>query len=88
MRLIGVPVVFSSNIPESISTLSDSLRVVVILLCPGFRRSNSFWISVFLIVKPAGHPSIATPMAGPWDSPHVVIFKRVPKLFPDMSKTL
>lgn len=29
---------------------------------------------------PAGHPSTTTPSAGPWDSPHVVIVNKVPKV--------
>jgi hypothetical protein len=38
------------------------------------------------ISSPAGQPSITTPIAGPWDSPHVVIRKRRPKEFPGIER--
>ena len=41
-REIGVPVVFPSNTPDRISTVSDSVRLVVYLLCPGLRLSRYF----------------------------------------------
>ena len=65
IRDIGVPVVFPSNTPESISTLSSSFRCVAYLFCPGFLKSRYFWISSSLSIRPAGQPSITTPRAWP-----------------------
>ena len=51
-------------------------------LCPGLRRSKNAWISKGVRVNPAGHPSMTTPSASPWDSPKVVIENKVPKVDP------
>ena len=69
MSDIGVPVVFPSNTPDKIWTLSSSLRWVVNFDCPGFLLSSSIWISCSLILIFGGHPSTIQPIAGPWDSP-------------------
>ena len=34
--------------------------------------------------RPAGHPSITAPMAGPWDSPQVVTVNNLPNVDPDI----
>ena len=36
------------------------------------------------IGRPAGHPSITAPMAGPWDSPQVVTVNNLPNVDPDI----
>ena len=79
-REMGVPVVRPSKTPERISTVSASLRGVVMSLWPGRRRSSSAWISAAVIGRRGGQPSITTPMAGPWLSPQVVMRKIWPKL--------
>ena len=79
---MGVPRVFPSKTPESISILSASFLWVVILLCPGRLLSSSYCMSSAEIASPAGQPSTITPNARPWDSPQVVILKNLPKLFP------
>ncbi|OPY22913.1 MAG: hypothetical protein A4E23_00653 [Methanomethylovorans sp. PtaU1.Bin073] len=79
-----MPVVFPSNIPDSISTISDSLRGVEALLCPGLRLSSSFCITEVSRDSPAGVPSTTTPRALPCDSPQVVTLKTVPKVLPDI----
>src|SRR5262245_9376862 len=75
---IGVPSVTPSNRPESTSTLSPSLRWVVIALCPGRRRSSSLWTTATSTAMPGGMPSTTTPTPGPCDSPKVVTTKRRP----------
>src|SRR5699024_2329281 len=82
---MGVPVVFPSNTPERISTESLSMRLVVYLLCPGLRLSRNACISFSVSGSPAGQPSITTPTAAPWDSPHVVIRNILPNDEPLMS---
>ena len=77
-----MPVVFPSKTPERIWTASASLRGVEMALCPGLRRSKNAWISEGVRVNPAGHPSMTTPSASPWDSPKVVIENKVPKVDP------
>ena len=52
--------------------------------CPGRLLSISLWISSIESRIPGGHPSMTTPRPFPWDSPQVVILKRVPKEFPPM----
>ena len=88
MREIGVPVVFPSKTPERISAESDSFRLVVYLLCPGFLLSRKLWMSSSEIGMPAGQPSITTPIPGPWDSPHVVMRNIEPKDEPLIDKLL
>ena len=72
LKEIGVPVVLPSNTPDMICTLSDSFLCVVTLLCPGFRLSRSFCISLSDNLIFGGQPSTTQPIAGPCDSPHVV----------------
>ena len=77
---IGVPVVFPSNNPDKISSLSFSFLWVTIFDCPGFLLSKSFWINSIFISFPDGQPSIIPPILFPWDSPNVVTVKRLPKV--------
>src|SRR3989344_3546488 len=79
---IGVPVVSPPKTPERMCIVSASLRGVVILLCPGFRRSSSFCTSASVIAIPGGHPSTTTPTAPPCDSPKVVMRNNCPNEFP------
>src|SRR5690554_2578171 len=83
---IGVPSVFPSNTPESISTVSGSLRWVVILLWPGRLLSSSNCMSAGESSSPAGQPSTTTPTAAPCDSPQVVIRNSCPKEFPGINE--
>ncbi len=80
-RATGIPVVFPSKTPDRISTWSGSARAEVIGLVPGLLRSSSGWISETESGSPAGHPSITTPIAGPWLSPNVVMRNDRPKVF-------
>ena len=64
-REMGVPVVFPSNTPDKIVTLSSSLRGVEKLVCPGFLLFKNSWISSSAKVRPEGHPSMTTPMPLP-----------------------
>lgn len=56
------------------------MRGVVILDCPGRRRSSSAWISSFEILSLGGTPSITQPTPLPCDSPNVVTRKAVPQV--------
>ena len=58
--------------------ISGSFRGDVKGLLPGARCASALLISVSVISKPAGQPSITTPMALPCDSPHVVILNIFP----------
>ena len=58
------------------------------MLWPGFRLSSSNRISLSVRESPAGQPSITTPKAFPWDSPHVVILKKFPKELPGIKMIL
>src|ERR1700722_17403830 len=78
---MGVPSVRPSKVPERIWQVSLSLRGVTILLWPGRRRSRSTWMSASVSGRSGGQPSTTTPTPPPWDSPHVVIRKRWPKVF-------
>ena len=62
----------ASKMPERNSTLSDSLREVVMRDCPGRRRSSSDCTKSISMVIPAGNPSITPPMPLPCDSPKLV----------------
>src|SRR5215211_1759773 len=55
---IGAPVVKPLKMPDRISTLSSSLRCVVIIDWPGFLRSRRGCISASSRGRPAGHPSL------------------------------
>ena len=79
-RLIGVPVVRPSKVPERIRTRSGSWRGEVCVESPGRRRSSQGWMSASLSARPGGQPSTTAPMAGPWLSPQVVKRKTRPKL--------
>src|ERR1700759_4089022 len=91
---MGVPVVSccfirsSWKTPERIFTASGSRRWVTNLLCPGRRRSRSFWISASVRAMPGGQPSITQPSAGPWLSPKVVTRNIWPKVLNDISLEL
>ena len=85
---MGVPVVLPSKIPESMFTVSGSLRGVVMKLCPGLRRSSCSWMSDSEISTPGVAPSTITPTAPPCDSPKVVSRNRCPKLLPAMQVLL
>src|SRR6478736_3958019 len=76
---IGWPVVRPSKTPERNSTVSASLRGVVMSLCPGRRRSRSACTSATVSGSPGGQPSTTTPTDGPWLSPQVEIEKSLPK---------
>ena len=88
--LIGVPVEYPSKIPERISSLSPSFRLVTAALspdlldCPGRRLSKAFCIFSSSILILLGVPSIITPRPTPWLSPKVVILKIFPNVFPDI----
>jgi hypothetical protein len=71
-RLIEVPVVTPSKVPDRIWTVSDSLRWVTKRDWPGLRLSSQIWISASVSAMPGGQPSTTQPMAGPWLSPQVV----------------
>lgn len=68
--------------PEYISHVSDSLRGVVMRLCPGRRRSSSAWISSLLIGRRGGTPSTTQPTPLPCDSPNVDTRNSVPNVLP------
>lgn len=72
---MGVPRVLPSDVPESISQTSPSLRGVTISLWPGRRLSSSFWMSSSESSIMGGQPSMFTPTPTPWDSPQVEIRK-------------
>src|SRR4029079_3094080 len=78
----GVPSVAPSCSPETISTVSGSLRCVVMALWPGRRRSSSRWISSAATGIRGGQPSITTPTAAPCDSPNVGRRSSWPNVFP------
>ena len=67
--------------PLRISTLSASLRLVVMALCPGRRLLSSDWMKPVSISIPAGMPSTTPPTASPWLSPKVVRVNNVPVVF-------
>ena len=81
IAVIGVPSVIPLNIPDNISTLSFSSLDVVKLLVPGLLLFNSFWISSFDRLSPAGKPSIVAPKAFPWLNPNVVTLNISPVVF-------
>ena len=72
MNPMGHPVDLPSKMPERNSTLSDSLREVVMRDCPGRGRSSSDCTKSISMVIPAGNPSITPPMPLPCDSPKLV----------------
>src|SRR5688572_11109895 len=88
MRLIGVPVVLPSNVPERILTRSASRRWVVNLLVPGLRASRNGWIASSSSASPGGHPSTTAPSAGPWLSPQVVKRSTRPKVLTLMGRSV
>src|SRR4030095_15903901 len=79
--LMGVPRVWPSKTPDRICTVSDSLRGVTILDCPGRRRSRSGWISASDNLRRGGQPSTTTPTPPPCDSPQVVMRNSWPNEF-------
>jgi hypothetical protein len=80
-RLIGVPVVRPSKVPDRNRTVSGSRRCVVKRDWPGRRRSSQGWIMLSSSGRPGGQPSTSAPIAGPWLSPQVEKRSRRPKLF-------
>src|ERR1700733_5058595 len=80
IMLMGAPVVTPSKTPDKISARSASVLGEVYWLLPGARRAKAALISLSSILRPAGQPSITTPMALPWDSPQVVILKIWPNV--------
>ena len=79
-----MPVVWPSNTPDSISTISSSRRCVTWREVPGLRRSRSCWMSASDSSSPGGQPSTTQPMAGPWLSPNEVTQNNLPRVLPDM----
>src|SRR4030042_6427746 len=84
---MGVPVVFPSKTPERILTRSLSFRGLVPNPWPGFLLSISLWRSSSESSNLGGQPSMTTPRALPWDSPHVVTLKSDPIEFPPISSS-
>ena len=78
---MGVPRVLPPNVPERICTVSGSRRGDTMRDWPGRRRSRSGWMSASESLRRGGQPSTITPTPPPWDSPHVVMRKRWPKVF-------
>ena len=67
------PHVTSPTRPERNSGASASRRAVDVASRPGARRSRNACRAARSIAKPAGRPSIVTPMAGAWDWPKMVM---------------
>jgi hypothetical protein len=75
---MGVPSVTPSATPDRISQVSSSLRGVVMMDCPGRRRSSSTCTSSVVMASRGGTPSTTQPTPLPWDSPKVVTRNAVP----------
>ena len=63
---------------KRISTVSLSWRWVTYFDVPGLRASSQGWMSAAESGIPGGQPSTTPPIAGPWDSPQVVMRKMRP----------
>ena len=74
----GVPQVTLPTRPETNSGRSASFRAVAVGLFPGARRARKACSRSISMAKPAGMPSMVTPMAAEWDWPKIVKRNRSP----------
>ena len=76
----GVPDALPSLTPETISTMSASLRGVP-MPSDGRRRSTSLCTASMSTASPGGTPSRTQPTASPWDEPNRVTLNVWPMVF-------